>query len=366
MKERLRSHLKELTSLISVSGEEMEVIRYMKEKLEPLADEVKVMNNGNLIAIKKGNKEGHRVMLSAHSDEVGLVVKAIMPNGFILFEKSGGLPDKALPGRKIHLRCQDKRINGIIGIRAAHMETPATSGTVQTTKESYIDVGATSKEEVEAMGITVGTRGVMQSDFMEMENTDFISTRAVDNRINCAIMIELFEYIKDKKFAGELYGVISVQEEVTIAGVTGAAHYINPDYAITLDTVPAGDVPDINLLTELPISLGKGPGLSIVEGVNKLFKYAAIHPKLKDFIMDKAREEGINVQPLVMSEFGYSTDSTALVNAGDGIPVATLSTPRRYTHSPVEMMNLNDAVGALTVLKKVILENEHVDLSFIS
>ena len=109
MKEKLRAHLKELTSLISVSGDEMEVLRYMRDKLEPLADEVKVMNNGNLIALKRGTKEGHKVMISAHADEVGLAIKSILPDGFLLFEKSGGLPDKALTGRKIYLRCKDTK-----------------------------------------------------------------------------------------------------------------------------------------------------------------------------------------------------------------------------------------------------------------
>src|SRR5688572_14836938 len=121
-KERIKESLRDLTSLVGVSGTEQEVVKYLKEKLTPYADKVEVDHNGNVIAIKYGVAQGPKLMISAHSDEVGFCVKNILPNGFIIFDKVGGVSDQLLLGRKVWITT--KKIPGIIGIKAGHMQTP--------------------------------------------------------------------------------------------------------------------------------------------------------------------------------------------------------------------------------------------------
>lgn len=364
MKEALRSDLKELTSLIGVSGDEGDVIKYLKPRLKKIADEVVLKSNGNLIAIKRGTKPGPKLMFSAHMDEIGFTVKSILDNGFILYEKSGAFSDRIVPGRKILLKARNGIIPGIIGIRAGHLDI-GKNGVAQASSKSYIDVGASSKEEVINMGIQVGTRGVLQSDFMEMNNKDLISTRAIDNRMNCAILLELLKNIQSSDISGDVYCVFSVQEETSISGIVGAVNFIKPDYAIVLDTVPCGDVPDIDTNAELPVLLGRGPVCVVALGLTLGLKYSYIHPKLRKLVETQAEKLDINIQYLSMTEDGYNTEASTIVNLCEGIPTASISVPRRYSHSPVELVNLNDAVDLCKLVQGIVENNDKINLNFI-
>lgn len=362
-KERIKELLRDLTGLVGVSGTEQEVVKYMKEKLLPYADEVKVDHNGNVIAIKKGTAPGPKLMVSSHSDEVGFCVKNILPNGFIMFDKIGGVSDQLLLGRKVWVTT--RKLPGIIGIKAGHMQTPEESKRVKTTRECYIDMGASSRTEVENMGIKIGDPIVFQSDFMEMDNKDLISTKSVDNRIHCAILIELFKELQGVEFAGTLFGVVTVQEEVGLRGAMMVGSAIDPDYAIVLDTIPAGDTPDIDTEISLPVYLGKGPACPVADGVRGTMTFNYIHPKVREMIEEQAAKENISLQIITLIGDAYTTDAASLGSTNKGIPVGIVSTPRRYSHSPVELVNLNDAEGVLKIVKRIVIENGTKDLNFI-
>lgn len=362
-KERIKKLLKDLTGLVGVSGSEQEVVKYIKEKLLPYADEVKVDNNGNVIAIKNGNAPGPKLMISSHSDEVGFCVKNILSNGFIMFDKVGGVSDQLLLGRKVWVTA--RKLPGIIGIKAGHMQTPEESKYVKTTRECYIDMGASSRTEVENMGIKIGDPIVFQSDFMEMDNKDLISTKSVDNRIHCAILIELFKELQGVEFSGTLFGVVTVQEEVGLRGAIMVGNAIEPDYAIVLDTIPAGDTPDIVTEISLPVYLGKGPACPIADGVRGTMIFNHIHPKVREIIEEQATKVNVSLQTITLIGDEYTTDAASLGSANRGIPVGVLSTPRRYSHSPVELVNLNDALGVLKIVTGIVIDNGTKDLSFI-
>jgi endoglucanase len=362
-KERIKESLRDLTSLVGVSGTEQEVVKYLKEKLTPYADKVEVDHNGNVIAIKYGVAQGPKLMISAHSDEVGFCVKNILPNGFIIFDKVGGVSDQLLLGRKVWITT--KKIPGIIGIKAGHMQTPEESRKVKTTRECYIDVGLSSRQEVENLGIRIGDSIVFQSDFMEMADENLISTKSIDNRIHCAILIELFKEIESVEFKGTLYGVITVQEEVGLRGAVTAGNAIKPDYAIVLDTIPAGDTPDIDTEKSLPVYLGKGPACPIADSVSGTMIFNHIHPKVREMIEEQAEKANISLQTLTLLGDFYTTDAASLALTNRGVPVGVVSTPRRYSHSPVELVNLNDAEGVLKIVKGIVLDNGTKDLSFI-
>lgn len=361
MKERIKESLKILTGLPGPSGAEQKVIKYLKESFEKVSDEVSVDSWGNIIAVKKGKSDGPKLMIMAHADEIGLIVKAITENGFIMFNKVGTGGDITLPGRKVLIKGE---IPGVIGIKAGHLQTPEERKTVKPASQCYIDVGATSKEEVKKFGIKVGDTIVFKSDFFELTNKDLICTKAIDDRIGCAVILELFKELKAEDFAGTLYGAISVQEEIGMRGAGMIGNQIKPDYAIALDTIPSGDTPDIGP-NQLPIRLGGGPACPLMDGIGGQTVANIVHPKVKRMIEVQAKNAGIEVQFVTLAGEMYTTDSTNLSVANGGIASGILAIPRRYSHSPVELADINDAVDTFKILEGIIKDNENADWSFL-
>ncbi|MGX7265021.1 M42 family metallopeptidase [Enterococcus crotali] len=362
VKENLRSLLKELTQVNGGSGQEQPVIKAVLALIEPYVDEVSVDLKGNIIALKKGYKEGPNLMFAAHTDEIGLIVKNILPNGFILFEKIGGVPDNLLPGRKVVIG--KNQIPGVIGNKPGHLQSPKEAKVVKSASECYVDVAMFSREEVEASGIRIGDQIIWTSDFMEMHNNDYIATKAIDDRICCSILVELFRNIKKEDFAGTLYGVFTVQEEVGLYGAETAVYRVPADYAIALDTIPCGDTPEVNTEIELPIRLNQGPGLPVADGVGDRF-FSFIHPAIRQVIENKAEGLSIPLQKVAIVSGGYTTDGAALTRANGGLPAGTLAVPRRYSHSPVELVSLNDVVAVYQIVEAIVKDNENINLSFI-
>lgn len=361
MKERIRKELKQLTGLTGVSGHEQDVIRHIKSRLEPITDELIVDPWGNLIAVKHGKNPGPKLMVAAHADEIGFVVKNILKDGFILFDKSGTASDKVMEGRKVLI---NGKIPGVIGIKPGHIQSSEESRRVKTSKECYIDIAAFSREEVEGLGISIGDPISYESSFMEMANKDYVCTKSVDNRINCTILIELFEEIKGMDFDGTFYGCFTVQEETGMKGAFMVGNRIEPDYAIVTDTIPSGDTPDVDTDRELPIYLGKGPACVMADGMGSAMMFTYAHPAVVRIIKEQATQLKINLQFTTLLGQSYATDSAGLAHSGKGIPTATLAMPRRYSHSPIEMLNLNDAVCSLKILKGVIENNGKAKISF--
>jgi endoglucanase len=364
MKNRIRETFKKLNAVIGVTGREQEVVRVLRDMFAPYADEISITPLGNLIARKKGKgAAGPRLMLCAHSDEIGLSVKAVLPNGFIIYEKIGGVPNKLLVARHVILQGDDGPVPGVIGMKPGHLQTPEEGNRVGGSKESFIDVGAVSADEVFSMGIKVGTRAVFNAPFVEMRNPDIIATRAVDNRINCAILAELLKETADGDFSGELCVVISTQEECVLNTAKTSVLIVEPDYAIALDTIPAGDTPDVDTNRQLPVRLGKGPACPLSDSASGRAHFAS--KAVQDIIEDVSKSEAVNVQYLTLIEDSYITDAARIANAWKGVPTAVLAVPRRYSHSPVELFNLNDTVEMMRLLKGIVKRNGRRSLDFI-
>jgi len=361
IKENLKQLLRELHDTMGIPGCEQEVIRYVRDQISPYADEFEITTTGTVIAVKKGDRPGPNLVVGAHMDEIGFVVKNILPTGFLLVDKVGGVPDNIMLGRKVLV--STKRIPGIIGTKPGHLQTPEEAKMIQPVSKCYVDVGLDSCEEVEAVGIRIGDPIIFKSDFNEMANPDLISTRAIDDRMNCAVIIEMFKNL-DHDFGGNLYGIFTVREEAGLFGASYALTGLDADYAIALDTIPAGGTPDLDSVRQLPIYMGKGPGLPITDGVgHTLFQF--IHPGVRRIIEETAAENDINLQILTLLGYGYTTDASAFSYSNQGVPTATLTVPRRYSHSPVELVNLSDAVDLYNLLIAITRKNEDADLSFI-
>ena len=364
MKENIRKSLSELTNLIGVAGDEREVIKYLREMFIPVADGVDVSTIGNLIAVKKGSRPGPKLLLAAHSDEVGYAVKSILNNGFLIFEKIGIPPDKVMPGRKVWINTNKGRVPGIIGIKPAHMQSPEELKKVHTTDELYIDVASASKEETTDMGIRTGDRVAIQSEFMEMANRDYVCARAIDNRVSCSVLLQLFEELGKTDFAGTVYAAMTVHEESGFTGSKVIGGIIEPDYAIVLDTIPAADTPDSDPQRQ-STWLGKGPACPLDYGIANGVYFHYIHPKVKEIIEKASENTGIPIQYTTILEAGYLTEAPFISAGYKGIPTGTLSVPRRYSHSPVELMNLNDAAGLVKILLEIIGSNSSLSFDFI-
>lgn len=362
LKNRLKELLKELTSIHGVSGREQKIVAALAEKLGPLADEMTVDNWGNIVAVRNGGQPGPKVMVAAHADEIGLCVKNTLPNGFILMSRIGVVSDLLLQGRRVRV---NGTVPGILGIKAGHLMSPEERTKVKPMNECYIDVGAFSKEEVLSMGIRVGDRISFEGDFMEMHNPDLVCSKAVDDRIGCSIIVALFEELRGQSFPGTLCGVITVQEEIGLRGAAMISGKVAPDYAIALDTIPSGDTPDVSYDRQLPVRLAGGPAVALLDGYDSAFISNVVHPKVQRILEEAAARAGTPLQMVTLGGEVYTTDAANISLEGNGIPVGLLLTPRRYSHSPVELLHMNDPVCVVNVLKEVVLKNGSVSLSFI-
>ncbi len=340
----IKQHLIPLLELTGVSGREAPVIRYMQDALSPLSDELSTDPMGNVFAVKRGNRKGPKLLISAHSDEIGLLVRCIEPSGFIRFIKVGGTQDSLLPARLVNVAGNI----GVIGVKAGHLASEKERNEVKKPSDLYIDVGAKSKEEAEAMGIGVGSPITFVSEPRFMRGNLMVS-RALDDRIGCAVLVTLMEALEDGDFPGELHAVVTVQEEVGLRGARVASFRVNPDLAVALDTIPSGDTPDVSFCREHPVAIGQGPAIQVTSGgASGLFADTTVLSLLKD----AAEISGVPYQPVAFT--GGNTDATAMHQVRAGIPSGAVTIPRRYSHSPVEILDLNDAVGALRLLESLV------------
>ncbi|PSL36204.1 endoglucanase [Planomicrobium soli] len=343
-KEEFYQSLKELAALPGSPGREHSVVKRMVELLEPYA-EVEVDHMGNVYAVLEGNKPGPTVMVSSHSDEIGCMVSAIDAGGFLRMERTGGMMDALLVGRKVNVNNHF----GVIGVKAGHLQTAAEKTKVLPIEDMYVDVGAASKEEVLEMGINIGDSITYISDLDRFTNQDLICGKAIDNRSCCVLLVELFKALQDKNFSGKIVGVVAVQEEVGLRGAQIAGYKIDPDFAIVLDTIACADTPDGNYY---PIAIGKGPVLPLLSGSAM---GNIMSPQMKTLITSYADKQGIPYQLSVMSK--GTTDLSSIHLVKEGIHGAAITFPRRYSHSPVEMANLADFEAGFKLLEAMLRDS---------
>lgn len=213
------------------------------------------------------------------------------------------------------------------------------------------------------MGIRVGDPITYHSPLLTLGNPDLVTGKAIDNRLGCVVLWELLKALKDTTLDGEVMVVIAVQEEVGSRGARVAARRARPDYAIVLDTFMAGDTPDVNYYTQLPARIGRGPVFLLACGDKTLGHL--IHPAMKRWMVDTAERLDLPYQLSTMVEISF-TDSSVVHLSREGIPTGGVGLSRRYSHSPVEMADLNDAVCALRFLQGFVEDMaQHGDFSFV-
>ncbi|MBF8983097.1 M42 family metallopeptidase [Lutibacter sp. B2] len=317
--------LKRLTEANGVSGNEHEVRALIKDEIKSHVDEIKVDRLGNLIAIKHG-KEGYpKIMLSAHMDEVGLMVNSIDDNGFIKFLTVGGIDDRILASTVVDIG--KNKIKGVIGAKAIHLQSPDERKTPLKHKELYIDIGAKSKEEAEKL-VSRGDYIGFSSDYIEFGN-DLIKAKALDDRAGCAIIMDLLK----QSYDSTIFAVFSVQEEVGLRGAAPAAYALNPDMAIVIETTSCFDLAGIEE-PDFVTRMSKGPALSILDTVTYYNK------EITQKIIDTAKKHNIPYQFKMIPKGG--NDSGKIHLTREGIKTAAISLPCRYLHSPISVISKKD------------------------
>lgn len=326
--------IRQLTEKSGPCGYEQPVVSFIKDKITPISDEVLVDRIGNMTAVLKGNRQGPKVLITAHMDEVGFIVKKVEANGLLRFEKLGGHDDRILLAQRVKIRCKSGLRLGVIGTMSAHYKKFDSADKVRDYRSLYIDVGASSPEEVSELGIQVGDPVTWASEVEHLgsEKTGKIVGKGFDDRAGCAVLIKVLEELQEKDFAGEVIALFTVQEEVGLRGAQAAMADQEVDVVLAVDTTAASDTPEE--VMDDSLKLGGGAGIKIMDAS------LIAHPVVKDKLIELAEANQIKYQPEIFT--GIGTDAGAVILANKGIPTGVLSIPSRNAHSPIEVIDLND------------------------
>ncbi len=327
----MKSLIKKLVETVGPSGYETKIREVVKNEVEKYADEIYTDAMGNLI-VRKGRKSqpGLKIMLSAHMDEIGLMVTHVDKNGFARFTTIGGVrPHNCLGGRV-------RFLNGVAGVIGG--EKLENLNHVHAIESMFIDVGAKSSEDCP---IKIGDVAAFDRPFEDLGNR--LIAKSMDDRISVAVLIDVLKKVKNSPH--ELYFVFSTQEEVGLRGATTAAYGIDPDLGISVDVTMTGDTPRGTLMD---VKLGAGPAIKIKDGG------MLSDPQLIEAMVQCAQQLKIPYQLEIL--LGGTTDAKAMQITKAGMPAGCVSIPTRYVHSPSEMVDINDVENAVKLLSKLISE----------
>lgn len=337
--------LKELTDAKGIPGNEREPRDVMKKYIAPYADEIAQDGIGSLIAKKVGNENGPKIMVAGHLDEVGFMVTRIEDKGFLRFQTAGGWWEQVMLAQRVTVVTKNGDIPGVVGSKPPHVLPAEERKKPVDKKDMFIDIGATSKEEAESWGIRPGDMIVPVCDFTVMKNPKFLMAKAWDNRIGCAIAIDVLKELKNAEHPNVVFGVGTVQEEVGLRGAQTSAHFIKPDIALTVDTGIPGDTPGMSERDALS-KLGQGPQVIVYDAS------MVAHKGLLDFITGIAEEKGIPFQFDFVP--GGGTDSGRIHLSGNGVPSVSITIATRYLHSAASIIHRDDYENAVKLLVEVI------------
>ncbi len=337
--------LKTLSETPGPAGREQLVQGVVVDQLRDYADELYTDALGNVVAVKRGSRGGRKIMLAAHMDEIGLFVRHIDERGFLRVSAIGGVTERSLIYQRVIVYTRDgRKVRGVIGLKPPHIAKPEEARQVPELRELFVDVGATSRKEVEEeLGIRVGDIAVFDRE-LQWLGSSRVTGKALDDRVGLAVMIWAFRDIESSE--ADVYAVATVQEEVGLKGARTIAYRIAPDIALALDVTVANDTPGV-AEHEWIARLGAGPAIKVADGRNATGLIA--HPKLVEKLIEVAKQEGIPHQVEVAT--GGTTDASIIALTREGVPAAVVSIPARYIHSPVEVIDINDAINAAKLVK---------------
>jgi putative aminopeptidase FrvX len=347
MKDRIRQDLIALMSIPGLSGHEDRVRHHIAASLPKLPHPPRTDRLGNLIVTVPGDSDAPSVMLFAHMDQLGFLVRKIEDDGLIRIERMGGVPERALAAQAVLLCVGPGRdVPGVICNKSHHATTPEEKYQVIKAPDLLIDTGHGSRAGVEAAGVRIGTPVVYRPHVVEMAG-DRIAGTSIDDRAGCAVLIEIARMLADRQGGPTVHLVFSVQEEFNLRGAVVAAQTLKPDIAIQIDLMLACDTPD--MASRGDMRLGGGPGMSLYSFHGRGTLNGVIpHPAAVRLIEDSAMAAGVALQR--SAQVGVLTDLSYVQLVGEGVVSVDVGFPCRYTHSALEMCDLNDLAGLAKLL----------------
>lgn len=337
--------LKELTDAKGIPGNEKEPREVMETYLKPYSDKVYTDNLGSLIGKKTGETDGPKIMVAGHLDEVGFMVKRIDKEGFIYFQTVGGWWSQVMLAQRVTIMGSKGDVTGIIGSKPPHILSAEARKKPVEIKDMFIDVGASNKEEAESFGIKPGDSIVPYFEFTPLKNENMLLAKAWDNRIGCAIAIEVLKQLNDTKHPNIVYGVGTIQEEVGLRGAKTSANLIKPDIGFGVDVGIAGDMPGVSD-HEADSELGKGPQIVLYDAS------MVSHKGVRDFIIETADEHKIPYQYTTIA--GGGTDSGSIHLTANGVPSLSITIATRYIHSHAAVLHREDFENAVKLIVEAI------------
>jgi tetrahedral aminopeptidase len=338
--------LKEICEMPGAPGHENRIRDLVMREIKHLADDISIDKMGNVTALKKG-KERKKVMAAAHMDEIGFIITHIDEKGFLRFHTLGGFDPKTLTAQRVIVHGK-KDVIGVMGSKPVHIMSPEEKNKIPQTTDYFIDLGMPF-DEVEKI-ISIGNPVTRQRELIEMGNC--VNCKSIDNRVSVFILIETLRKLK-KEIPYDFYAVFTVQEEVGLRGASVAAHTIEPDFGIGLDTTIAFDTPG-SRPHEMVTQLGKGAGIKIMDSST------ICDPRMIAYLKQVADKHKIKWQAEILPAGG--TDTGALQRNGkNGSIAGAISIPTRHIHQAIEMADKDDIQACIDLLHGAVSELNKFD-----
>ena len=327
--------LKTLTEINAPSGHEQAIRRFLLDELKKLGFAPVLDRMGNVVVVKEGTGDAprKRVMVSAHMDEVGLIVTSATEDGYLRIAAAGGIDPRVLVSKRVTVG--DDKLPGVIGAVPIHLQSAAERKHVLSMDELLVDIGAKNKDEAERKA-PMGTYISFDTHYVEYGD-GFACGKAFDDRVGCLSLLRLLQ----EELPVDLVACFVSEEEVGCRGAKVASFAKAPDKGIAIDVTAWGDTPG----TKQPdIKLGEGIAVKVMD------RGSISNPDLREALLAAGAQAGVKTQREVLP-FG-GTDASAMQTSRGGIPVCTLSIPCRYVHSACEVVDLRDVEGGVALLKK--------------
>jgi len=352
--ESIKDYQKRLSSLIGVSGYEDDVGNFILNLIEKeeLADKAWIDPLGNVLAKKEGSSGNNKILLDAHTDEIGFMISHIEKKGFLRFVLIGGWDKRILLGQSVVIRSDiGEKFHGIIGSKPPHLTSLNDRKKVVEIPEMYIDIGMNSDEDVIDNKINIGATGTLFSPFADFPN-NMVRGKAFDDRTGCNVLIHTMRRLKEEfSVADSVLFNFAVQEEVGGRGAITGAFNLKPTMALAIENTTAGDVPGIRD-AEIPVYIGKGPAITIAD------RSILSNPKVNERLIKNAELKNI---PYQFKKPAYGgTDAGKIHISREGVPSSVVSVPCRYIHSPTSLLKLEDLLNTIHLVDAFIRNKANI------
>lgn len=344
----LKKELRQLATLCTPPGSEQEAADWVRSQLaglEPTTD-----RTGQL-AYRFGPAGEVRLMVSAHLDEVGLVVSRIEADGYVRLLRIGGIPERVLPGLRVRFLGRHGAVCGVIGLKAHHLTQAHEKYVAKPTEELYADLGLTTAEEVRASGVEVGTRVTYEPSWTELGD-DRVATKGLDNRLGVVALVELAKRLRERPLDQGVVIAFTTQEEFHVRGTLALTARFRPAALVNLDVSPATDTPDTGEYCS--VRLGGGPVLNLLSFHGRGTLGGLIPDQnLVTLVEHAAEQAGVPLQRETI--IGLITDAAFVpMSTPEGVACVGLGIPCRYTHSPIEVGSIRDLEQTISLLEVLV------------